>query len=87
MELFGILRQVLREADPAGIPLPVLLPIPTDGHFFSQLGIQTYGFIPMKLPPDFNFWQTIHSANERIPVKAVEFGTNAIYKVLQKFGI
>jgi hypothetical protein len=30
----------------------------------SQLGIQTYGFTPMNLPRDFDFWQTIHSANE-----------------------
>lgn len=85
MGLFDILSKVLREADPDGIPLPVLLPVPTDGRFFSQLGIQTYGFLPMNLPKDFNFWQNIHAANERIPVEALAFGSDAIFEVLQRF--
>jgi len=87
MGLFDTLGKILREADPDGIPLPVLLPVPTDGRFFSQLGIQTYGFLPMSLPRDFNFWQTMHAANERIPVEALTFGTDAIYKLLQRFSL
>jgi acetylornithine deacetylase/succinyl-diaminopimelate desuccinylase-like protein len=50
------------------------------------LGIQTYGFLPMPLPPDFNFAQSIHAADERIPAEAVAFGAEAIYKALQRFG-
>lgn len=87
MGLFDTLAKILREADPDGIPLSILLPTPTDGRTFSQLGIQTYGFLPMNLPPDFNFWQTTHAANERIPVEALTFGANAIYKVLQRFSL
>jgi acetylornithine deacetylase/succinyl-diaminopimelate desuccinylase-like protein len=86
MGLFDTLSKVLREADPDGIPLPILLPVPTDGRFFSQLCIQTYGFLPMNLPKDFNFWQNIHAAHERIPVEALTFGTDAIYRVMQRFG-
>ena len=41
----------------------------------------------MLLPDDLNFLQTIHAADERIPVNAVEFGTNAIYQLLQRFGV
>ena len=37
------------------------------------------------LPQDFNFSQTIHAADERIPIEAVTFGTNAIYEVLKRF--
>jgi len=87
MELFDTLATILRQADPEGIPVPLLLSGVTDGRFFSQLGIQTYGFLPMQLPEDFNFTQTIHAANERIPVAALDFGTDAIYKVLQRFGM
>jgi acetylornithine deacetylase/succinyl-diaminopimelate desuccinylase-like protein len=57
----------------------------SDARFFSQLGIQTYGFLPMPLPQDFNFSQTIHAADERIPVEAVDFGTNVICEVLNRF--
>ena len=86
MGLFGTLSSILRESDPDGIPLPMLLPGTTDAKFLSRLGIQTYGFTPMALPQDFNFTRTIHSADERIPIEALGFGAEAIYKVLQRFG-
>ena len=34
MGLFDTLDNILRDADSDGIPLPVLLPVPTDGRFF-----------------------------------------------------
>ena len=86
MGLFDTLADILREADPEGIPMPLLLPSPTDGRTFSRLGIQTYGFLPMKLPAEFDFSKTMHAADERIPVEALDFGTAAIYKALQRFG-
>ena len=84
--LFDTLAGVLREADPEGIPVPLLLAAVTDARFFARLGIQTYGFLPMRLPADFNFSASIHAADERIPVEAVAFGAEAIYRVLQRFG-
>jgi acetylornithine deacetylase/succinyl-diaminopimelate desuccinylase-like protein len=87
MGLFKTLSGILQEADPEGVPIPLLLSGVTDGRFFSRLGIQTYGFLPMQLPEDFNFTQTIHAADERIPAIAVEFGTNSIYQLLECFGI
>jgi acetylornithine deacetylase/succinyl-diaminopimelate desuccinylase-like protein len=86
MGLFADLAGILHEADPAGTPLPLLMPAVTDGRFFSRLGIQTYGFLPMHLPADFNFTQTIHAADERIPVEALEFGTRAIFEALKRQG-
>lgn len=86
MSLFNTLAAVLKEADPEGIPIPLLLSGVTDGRFFAQIGIQTYGYLPMTLPEDFNFSQIIHAADERVPAAAIEFGAQAIYKALQKFG-
>lgn len=86
LKLFDMLAGILREADPAGIPVPVLLPAPTDGRIFSRLGIQTYGFMPMNGPAGFDFSSVAHGANERVPVEALNFGAAAIYKVLQQFG-
>ena len=83
MGLYDTLAGILRKADPGGTPIPMLMPAVTDGRFFSRLGIQTYGFLPMLLPEGFIFTQTIHAADERIPVAAMEFGTNAIYEVLR----
>ena len=86
MGLFSTLADVLREADPSGVPLPMLMSTTSDARFFSRLGIQTYGFTPMDLPPDLNFMQLCHGSNERIPAEAITFGTAAIYTVLQRFG-
>jgi len=85
MGLFDTLAGILRESDPDGIPIPLLLSGVTDGRFFSTLGIQTYGFLPMTLPEDFKFASVIHTANERVPAAAIEFGTDAIYKALGRF--
>lgn len=86
MSLFNKLAGVLRESDPQGVPVPLLLSGVTDGRFFSKLGIQTYGFLPMTLPEDFNFSQIIHAADERVPAAAIEFGAQAIFKTLSRFG-
>jgi acetylornithine deacetylase/succinyl-diaminopimelate desuccinylase-like protein len=86
MALYNMLAQILREDDPAGKPMPMILPAATDGRLFSRLGIQTYGFLPMNLPPDFNFSQYTHADNERIPVEVLDFGSKAIYKFLERYG-
>ncbi|MBC2716477.1 MAG: M20/M25/M40 family metallo-hydrolase [Desulfobacteraceae bacterium] len=84
--MFSLLADVLREADPEGIPMQMLLPGATDGRFFSRLNIQTYGFTPMNLSPGFDFFSTIHAANERVPIDAIHFGANTIFRLLQRYG-
>ena len=84
--MFATLAGILEQADPGGVATPLLMPGVTDGRFFSRLGIQTYGFLPMRLAEDFNFWQTVHAADERIPVEAVSFGAEAIHTALKRFG-
>ncbi len=84
MALFDTLSEIIRQADPEGMPIPLLLSGVTDGRFFARLGIQTYGFLPMKLPDDFNFISTIHAADERVPASAIVFGADAIFSLLKK---
>lgn len=86
MGLFELLSDILKEADPDGISVPLLMPGATDGRYFAQVGVQPYGFLPMNLPPDFNFLQTVHAANERIPVDALQFGVDAVYQLLTRYG-
>lgn len=85
MGLFETLGGVLKDLDPQGHPIPYVLSGVTDARFFSKLGIQTYGYTPLQLPEDFSFVGTVHAADERVPVKGMEFGTQAIHSVLQKF--
>jgi acetylornithine deacetylase/succinyl-diaminopimelate desuccinylase-like protein len=85
LALFDMLAGVLRELDPEGVPMPLLQGGVTDARFFARLGIQTYGFIPMRLPDEFPLLEIVHAADERIPVEALEFGTEAVTRALQRF--
>ena len=84
--LFDTLSSVLKESDPEGIAVPMLMPAATDGRLFARLGIQTYGFLPMLLPKTLDFVSAIHGTDERVPVAAITFGAGAIYRLLQRYG-
>ena len=85
MSLFPLLAELLVEMDPDAIPIPFLLPAVTDGRWFNQLGIQHYGFLPMRLPADYEFQATVHAADERIPVDALQQGADTILKLLLRY--
>jgi acetylornithine deacetylase/succinyl-diaminopimelate desuccinylase-like protein len=85
MALFDTLAGILRELDPMARPVPLLMPAVSDGRFFARLGIQTYGFLPMQLPSELRFMELIHAEDERIPIDALEFGTDAIHRLIQRF--
>ena len=81
---FEVLAGILKELDPEAVPVPALVTGGTDGRHFAKLGIATYGFTPVVLPAGFDAWATIHDADERIPVDALEFGTEAIFRAVQR---
>jgi acetylornithine deacetylase/succinyl-diaminopimelate desuccinylase-like protein len=83
--LFGLLGDILTNLDPGATPIPMLLPAVTDGRLFARVGIQSYGFVPLRLEPSFKFMETIHAADERVPVDALEFGTRAISQLLARY--
>jgi acetylornithine deacetylase/succinyl-diaminopimelate desuccinylase-like protein len=84
LDQFDILAGILRELEPAAVPVPMLQGGVTDARFFAQLGIQNYGFLPLRLPGDFRFTNLIHAADERVPADAIEFGAEAVYRALQR---
>lgn len=85
MGLFDLLSDSLIEHHPDAVPVPFLLTGATDGRFFEQLDIQPYGYTPLKLPPTFEFEALVHAANERVPVEAIEFGTETLSTVFQEY--
>ena len=86
MTLFDTLASTLRKMDPDGVPIPYLTPAVTDARWFSQLGIQSYGFTPMTLPDGFAFQTTVHGENERIPVDGLKAGADAMTRLLASYG-
>ena len=76
---------MLRELDPEGVPIPMMLPAVTDARHLSPLGIQTYGFLPLKLPSGFPATTLAHAADERVPADAVRFGAEAVFRALERY--
>jgi acetylornithine deacetylase/succinyl-diaminopimelate desuccinylase-like protein len=85
MGLFPFLEGILKELDPEGIPIPLLLTAVTDGRHLAKIGIQSYGFTPLQMAPGESFLAGVHGVNERIPIKALEFGSEAVFRVLKQY--
>jgi acetylornithine deacetylase/succinyl-diaminopimelate desuccinylase-like protein len=79
---YQLLAGVLRRADPAGLPLPMLTTASTDARLFASLGITCYGWLPLLAPTGARYQDTLHAANERIPVAGLRSGADCIYQVL-----
>jgi len=82
---FELFASVLQEADPGCVPVPSLVTGGTDARHFARLGIRTYGFLPLNVPPDFNSSVTIHAADERVPVRSLEFGAECVYEAVMRY--
>lgn len=82
LKLYDSFADAIRKADPEGCPIPFVLQAVTDARFMARIGIQTYGFTPMDLPQDYDFTSLSHNANERVLVKALEFGAETIYQYI-----
>ena len=87
MSLFPLLAGIVEEMDPEAAVIPSMVGGFTDGRMFTRLGIQNYGFLPVKMPPGVNLGGTVHGANERVPVEGLEFGVRAISTLLERYRV
>src|SRR5581483_4842209 len=71
---FETLCRTLRDHDPAGVPVPWLIPGFTDAKAYSRLGMRCYGFVPMRLPDGMSFAAMFHGHDERVPVAGYRWG-------------
>ena len=78
----GILPEAMTAAllaeDPGARAVPYCMPAGTDGKAFSRLGIRCFGFAPLRLPADADFFGMFHGVDERVPVDALRFGVRVL---------
>jgi acetylornithine deacetylase/succinyl-diaminopimelate desuccinylase-like protein len=84
LTLYPMLADVIRRRDPGSVPIPALLPGYTDARYFARLGIQTYGFLPMRLPREITV-DLIHAPDERVPADAIRFGAECVLEAIQRY--
>ncbi|MCV7433886.1 M20/M25/M40 family metallo-hydrolase [Mycolicibacterium bacteremicum] len=77
-DLVDAMNDALLAVDPEARIVPYMLSGGTDAKAFSRLGIQCFGFAPLRLPPDLDFAALFHGVDERVPVDALQFGTEVL---------
>ncbi|MDQ0819535.1 acetylornithine deacetylase/succinyl-diaminopimelate desuccinylase-like protein [Arthrobacter sp. V4I6] len=80
--LLDAMKAAITAVDPAGRGLPFVISGATDAKAFSRLGINCYGFSPLRLPADFDFAGMFHGIDERVPVTALQAGTRILHRFL-----
>ncbi|MBF0815599.1 M20/M25/M40 family metallo-hydrolase [Microbacterium paludicola] len=69
-----------------GVPvLPYLLGAGTDNKALAGLGIDGYGFAPLKLPADLDFTGMFHGVDERVPLDALDFGVRVLRDLIRTY--
>ncbi len=82
---YELLAATIVDHDPAGIPLPFMVPFATDAKHTAVLDIPTYGFSPLRLDPEERFMERFHGVDERVGVDALHWGLPVLYDVVRRF--
>jgi acetylornithine deacetylase/succinyl-diaminopimelate desuccinylase-like protein len=68
--------------DPGSHVVPYCMGGGTDAKAFARLGISGYGFMPLALPPGYDYYAMFHGVDERVPVSALQFGMRVLDRFL-----
>lgn len=80
--LFARMADALRKHDPAARVIPYMMTGATDAKYLAPLGVPSYGFAPMRLPPGFDFMNLFHAHDERAPVDGLGWGVRVLFDVV-----
>ncbi len=82
--LWDTIRDVVESSLPGARVVPYLISGFTDAVAYAPLGIATYGFAPVALPPELKFARLVHAVDERIPVEGFRWGLGALVEVVRR---
>jgi acetylornithine deacetylase/succinyl-diaminopimelate desuccinylase-like protein len=68
--------------DPAARCVPYCLSGGTDAKSFTELDIRSFGFSPLRLPADLDFFGMFHGIDERVPLESLRFGARVLSRFL-----
>jgi acetylornithine deacetylase/succinyl-diaminopimelate desuccinylase-like protein len=80
-ELFGIMKEVTRELTGSGL-VPYMATGASDARFAEPLGVNVYGFGPMRNEPGANPSDLMHAHDERISLSNLNLGLRALYETV-----
>lgn len=81
--LIDHMASALRAHDSGAHPVPYMISGGTDAKAFARLGIECYGFSPLRMPPELDYWRLFHGVDERVPVDGLTFGVRVLDRFLR----
>ena len=79
-ELVSIVQEVVQEEIEEALILPVTSVGFTDSRVLRRHGVQTYGFVPLLMPPELA--KGIHGHDERVPLDSLGQGCRILFEVV-----
>ena len=83
--LYPVLEAAIRAHDPEGVPLPAMAPYSTDAKHLLELDVPTFGFSPMRQPPDETYLERWHGVDERVSIEGLRWGLPVLYDAVRRF--
>jgi acetylornithine deacetylase/succinyl-diaminopimelate desuccinylase-like protein len=83
--LYPVLADTIRSHDPEGTPLPVMAPFGTDAKHVLDLGVPTFGFSPLRQPPEETYLERWHAVDERVSIEGLRWGLPVLYDSVRRF--
>ena len=83
-DLCGAMTAALLAEDASARTVPYCISGGTAAKAFSRLGIRCFGFAPLRLPADLDFFGMFHGVDERVPVAALQFGVRVLDHFLDR---
>ena len=81
--MVDLMASVLRKEDPGAQPVPYMISGGTDAKALSGLGIDCYGFSPLQMPADVDYWSLFHGVDERVSIDGLKFGVRVLDQFLR----
>jgi acetylornithine deacetylase/succinyl-diaminopimelate desuccinylase-like protein len=82
--VWDAITEALAAEDPGGRVTPSLDTGGTDAKAFVPLGIDCYGFTPVRFPADEPHPELFHGINERVPVDGLDFGIRVLDRIFDR---
>jgi acetylornithine deacetylase/succinyl-diaminopimelate desuccinylase-like protein len=79
--LLAAIEDVAEEIDPRARVVPRVIAGFTDAHYYRELGIVAYGFVPRWLPPSES--RGVHGPNERVSIENLKRGIEATVRIVE----
>ena len=83
--LYRELAAAIVDHDPVGVPLPVMAPFATDAKHLVELGVPTFGFSPLRQPPEETYLDRYHGVDERVSLAGLRWGLPVLYDAVKRY--